>query len=58
MLGFDGGGGGMGGTGPVPIATNVGFPAAVAFPATIRRTEIAVRTTSSASRNVRTRFFI
>ena len=62
MLGFGGGGGGgggsRGGTGSVPIATNAGLPAEVAFPATARLTETAVRTTSSASNKVRARFFI
>jgi len=51
--------GGNGGTGSAPIATNVGLSfAEVVVPATIRRTETTVTTTSSASRNVRTRFFI
>ena len=51
-------GGGTGGTGDPPIATNVGLcPATVVLPETIRRTEIAVTTTSSARRNVRIRFF-
>jgi hypothetical protein len=41
------------------MATNVGLcPATVAVPATIRRIEIAATTISSASRNVRTKFFI
>jgi len=56
--GFGGGGGGTGGTGSVPIATNVGLPADGEVPATIRRTDTAVRTTSSASSNVTIRFFI
>jgi len=59
LLGGGGGGGGSkGGTGSVPIATSAGLPAEVAFPATMRLTEKDVRTTSSASNNVRTRFFI
>ena len=60
MLGFGGGGGGgsKGGRGSPPIATNVGLPAYAAFPATARRTETAVRTTSTASNKVRIRFFI
>jgi len=50
--------GGVGGTGSVPIAINVEFPTVVAFPATARRTDTAVRTTSSAISNATTRFFI
>jgi hypothetical protein len=47
------------GIGSPPIATKFGLCAAnVAFPANTRRTEMAVTTTSSARRNVRTRFFI
>jgi len=53
----DGGGGGGGiGTGEVPIATKVVLP--VAFPATMDRTETAVRTTNTASSKLRTEFFI
>jgi len=53
----DGGGGGGGiGTGEVPIATKVVLP--VAFPATMDRTETAVRTTNTASNKLRTEFFI
>jgi hypothetical protein len=41
------------------MATSVGFcPAEVAVPATMRRMEMHVNTTSNARRNVRTRFFI
>jgi len=41
------------------MATSVGFcPAEVAVPATIRRMETHVKTTSTARRNVKTRFFI
>jgi len=40
------------------MATNVGFCPGSAGAATMRRTDIAVMTTSSARRNVRTRFFI
>jgi hypothetical protein len=65
MLGGNGGTGdppmfgGNGGTGDPPIATNVGPRAVdVAFAATTRRTETAVATTSSARRNVRTKFLI
>jgi len=54
--GGGGGGGGGIGTGDVPIATKVVLPAA--FPATMHRTETAVRTTSNASSKLRTRFFI
>ena len=59
MLGFWGvGSGGGHGTGDVPIAIKPDAGAAGAVPAITRRTEIAVSTTSSASKNVRTRFFI
>jgi hypothetical protein len=41
------------------MATSVDFcPAEVVVPATIRRMETHVRTTSNARKNVRTRFFI
>jgi len=58
FFGGGGGGGTKGGRGSVPIATSAGLPATVAFPTTMRLTETAVRTTSSASNNVTTRFFI
>jgi len=58
LLGGGGGGGGYG-TGDVPIATNADpCPATVALPVTMPRSDIAVRTTSNARRNVKTRFFI
>jgi hypothetical protein len=59
-LRFDGfgAGGGSGGTGSVPIANKAGFPEVTAFPATARRSEAAVKTTSNASRTVTARFFI
>jgi len=53
------GGGGTGGTGPVPIAISVDpRPPEGAAPANVRRSDIAVATTSKARRNVKTRFFI
>ena len=58
FFGFGGGPGGSGGTGSVPIANNAGLSAATALPATVRRSEAAVRTTSNASRTVTARFFI
>ena len=56
--GFGGGPGGIGGTGSVPIANNAGLSAATTVPATARRSETAVRTTSNASRTATARFFI
>jgi len=42
----------------VPIAMNAGVAVVAAFPATVRRSDTAVKTTSNASRTVRPRFFI
>jgi hypothetical protein len=50
--------GGNGGTGSGPMATSVGFCPAEVVPATIRRMETHVKTTSNARRNVTARFFI
>jgi hypothetical protein len=60
LVGFGAfGGGGNGGTGSVPIATSGGLtPSIVAVSANIRQSELAVATTSNASRNISTRFFI
>jgi len=56
--GFGGGPGGIGGTGSVPIANIAGLSAAATVPATVRRSETAVKTTSNASRTVIAKFFI
>ena len=56
--GFGGGGGSSGGTGSVPIATNAGLSAVTTVPATARRSEAHVKTTSNASRTVAAKFFI
>ena len=58
-FGFDGFGGGfIGGTGAVPIANNAGLSAVTTVPATARRSEAAVKTTSNASRTVTAKFFM
>jgi hypothetical protein len=50
--------GGIGGTGAVPIANNAGLSAVTTVPATARRSEAHVKTTSNASRTVAAKFFI